>query len=88
MSIIDKVHLKCDVIDGSVLYGVRQPILFNFVLDNKPGFKVFCEPGTIQYKKNKSKYFKTITFYLEDDNNEEIKFNGETLTSTLQRIRI
>ena len=30
----------------------------------------------------------TITFYLEGDNNEEIDFNGETLTFTLQTIKI
>ena len=29
-----------------------------------------------------------ITFYLEDDNNEEVDFNGETLTFTLQMIKI
>ena len=51
LSRIDKIHLKCDVIDGSVLNGVRQPILVSFVLDKKPGFKVFYEPETIHYKK-------------------------------------
>ena len=30
----------------------------------------------------------TITFYLEDDNNDEINFNGEMLTFTLQMIKI
>ena len=24
----NKIHLKCDVIDGSVVNGLRQPILF------------------------------------------------------------
>ena len=48
-----KIRLKCDVIDGSVVNGLRQPILYSFVLDKKPGYKVFCEPDTIQYKKNK-----------------------------------
>ena len=28
---IDKIHLNCDCIDGSVQDGVRQPILFSFV---------------------------------------------------------
>ena len=36
---------------------------------------------------NKS-ILKTITFYLEDDNTEEVDFNGETLTFTLQMIKI
>ena len=46
----NKIHLKCDVIDGSVQNGVRQPI-FSFVLDKPAGYKVFCEPETIHHKK-------------------------------------
>ena len=30
----------------------------------------------------------TTTFYLEDDNNEEVNFNGEMLTFTLQMNKI
>ena len=30
----------------------------------------------------------TITVYIEDDNNEEVNFKGETLTFTLQMIKI
>ena len=47
----NKVHLKCDIINGSVVKYVRQPILYSFVLDKKPGYKVFCEPETIHNKK-------------------------------------
>ena len=53
LSSTNKIHLKCDVIDGSVVDGVRQPILYSFVLDKPTGYKVFCEPETIHYKKNK-----------------------------------
>ena len=84
----NKKNLKCDVIDGSVLDGVRQPILYSFVLDKLPGYKVFSEPKTIHYKKINKSVLNTITFYLEDDNNEEVDFNGETLTFTLQVIKI
>ena len=49
----NKIHLKCDCIDGSVVNGLRQPILYSFVLDKLPGYKVFSEPETIHYKKNK-----------------------------------
>ena len=82
----NKIHLKCDVIDGSVVNGLRQPILYSFVLDKKPGFKVFSEPETIHYKKINKSVLNTITFYLEDNN--EVVFNGETLTFTLQLIKI
>ena len=84
---IDKIHLKCDAIAGSFQDGVRQPILYSFVLDKPSGYKVFCQPETIHYKKNKS-VLNTITFYLEDDNNEVVNFNGKTLTFTLQMIKI
>ena len=88
LSNTNKIHLKCDVIDGSVVNGLRQPILDSFVLDKKPGYKVFSEPETIHYKKINKSVLDTITFYLEDDNNEEVDFNGETLTFTLQMIKI
>ena len=84
----NKIHLKCDVIDGSVVDGIRQPIFFSFVLDKLPGYKVFCEPETILYKKINKSVLNTITFFLEEDNNDEVNFNGETLTFTLQTIKI
>ena len=37
----NKIHLKCDIIDGSIVGGLRQPILFSFVLDKPAGYKVF-----------------------------------------------
>ena len=88
LNTISKIHLKCDRIDGSIQDGVRQPILFSFVLDKPSGYKVFCEPETIHYNKINKSLLNTITFYLEDDNNEEVNFNGETLTFPLQMIKI
>ena len=40
------MHLKCDLIDGFVVNGSKQPVLFSYVLDKPLGYKVFCEPGT------------------------------------------
>ena len=88
LNTIEKIHLKCDCIDGSIQDGVRQPILYSFVLDKPAGYKVFCEPETIHYKKLNKSVLNTITFYLEDDNNKEVDFNQETVTFTLQMIKI
>ena len=88
LSTTNKIHLKCDIIDGSVVNGLRQPILYSFVLDKLPGYKVFCEPETIHYKKRNKSILNTIPFYLEDDNNEGVDFNQETLTFTLHIIKI
>ena len=88
LNTIDKIHLKCDVVDGSIINGVRQPILYSFVLEKPSGYKVFCEPETIHYKKIFKSVLNTITFYLEDDNNKEVHFNQKTLIFTLQMIKI
>ena len=84
----NKIHLKCDVIDGSIVNGLRQPILFSFGLDKKPGYKLFCEPETLHYKKINESILITITFYLKDNKDESVDFNGGTLTFTLQMIKI
>ena len=33
---IDKGHLKCDCIQGSIVNGIREPILYSFAFDQHP----------------------------------------------------
>ena len=47
----DKVHLKCDCVDGSIVNGIREQILFSFNLSAAPGYKIIKEPNIILYKK-------------------------------------
>ena len=54
ISSTNKIHLKCDVIDGFLVNGVRQAMLFSFVSDKPAGYKAFCEPETIHYNKIKN----------------------------------
>ena len=49
LSTTKKIHLKCDVNEGSVVNGFRQPILYSFVLDEPAGYKVFFQPETVLY---------------------------------------
>ena len=49
----DKVNLKCDCVDGSIVNGIREQILFSFNLSSPPGYKIIKEPNIILYKKNK-----------------------------------
>jgi len=77
LNTIDKLHLKCDVIDGSVVNGIREPILFSFILDKPSGYKVFCEHETTHHKKIKKSVLNTIMFYLQNDKQDEVDFNGE-----------
>ena len=57
LSIVDKFHIKCDVIDGSILNGLRQHISCSFVLDKLRGYRLFCEPGTIHFILKLLKYY-------------------------------
>ena len=87
LSTRDKINLQCDCFGGSTLDGVRQPILYSFLLTKPAGNKLFSEPETINFKKVNRTVLITITFYLEIDNNGDVDFNGQTLTFTMQRIK-
>ena len=84
----DKVHLKCDCVDGSIVNGIREQILFSFNLSAPPGYKIIKEPTTVLYKLINKTRLDTIQFFLEDSNHDSVDFNGETLTFTIQNIKI
>ena len=85
---IDKMHLKCDCIQGSIVNGVREPILFSFALSSPPGQKIYKEPRIKLFKKINNSVLSHITFYFEDDNYKPVDFHGETLSFTCQLIKI
>ena len=84
----DKVHLKCDCVDGSIVNGIREQILFSFNLSAPPGYKIIKEPTTVLYKSINKTRLDTIQFFLEDSNHNPVDFNGETLTFTIEIIKI
>ena len=84
----DKVHLKCDCVDGSIVNGIREQILFSFNLSAPPGYKIIKEPNIILYKKINKTRLDSIQFFLEDNNQNPVDFNSETLTFTIQIIKI
>ena len=85
---IDKVHLKCDCIQGSIVNGVREPILYSFALDQPPGHKIYKEPKVKLFKKINKRVLSHITFYLEDDDYKPVDFNNEIVLFTCQLIKI
>ena len=84
----DKNHLKCDCVDGSIVNGIREQILFSFNLSAPPGYKIIKEPNIILYKKINKTRLDSIQFCLEDSNHNPVDFNSETLTFTIQIIKI
>ena len=85
---IDKVHLKCDCIQGSIVNGIREPILYSFALSSPPGHKKYKEPRVKLFKKINKSVLSHITFYFEDDDYKPVDFHGETITFTCQLIKI
>ena len=84
---IDKIHLKCDCIQGSIVNGIREPILYSFALSSPPGHNIYKEPRVKLFKKIKS-VLSHITFYFEDDDYKPVDFHGETISFTCQLIKI
>ena len=48
---VDKVHLKCDCIDGNMLNGIRETILYSFGLTSPPAHKIYNQPKVKLFKK-------------------------------------
>ena len=40
---VDKIHLKRDCIQGSIVNGIRESILYSFALSSPPGHEVYTE---------------------------------------------
>ena len=73
---IDKIHLKCDCIQGSIVNGIREPILYSFALSSPPGYKIHKEPRiNLSTKVNKS-VLSHITFSFEDDDYRPVDFHN------------
>ena len=61
---IDKNHLKCDCINGSIVNANREPILYSFALSSPPGHKKIKERRIMLFKKVNKSVLSHITFYL------------------------
>ena len=85
---IDKVHLKYDCINGSIVNGVREPILYSFALSSPSGHKIYKEPRIKLFKKVNKFVLSHIPFYLEDIDHNPLDFNIETVSFTCQFIKI
>ena len=85
---IDKIHLKCDCIQGSIVNGIREPNLYSFALSSPPGHKIYKELKVKLFKKINKSVPSHITFYFEDDDHKPVDFNNETISFTCQLIKI
>ena len=66
ISSTDKIHLKSDCVDGSIVDGIREQVLFSFNSSAPPIYKILKEPNVVMYKKRNKTRLDTIQFFLED----------------------
>ena len=85
---IDKIHLKCDCVQGSIVNGKRESVLYSFAFSPPPCLKIYQEPRVKLFKKNKKSVLSHITFYFEDDDYKPVDFHNEMISFTCQLIRI
>ena len=85
---IDKILSKCDCIQGSIINGVREPILYSFALSSPPGHKIYKEPRVKLFKKINKSVLSHITFYFEDGDYKPVDFHNENISFTCQLIKI
>ena len=84
---IDKVHLKCDFNNGSIVYGFRKPISYSFDLSSPPGHKIYKIPKVKLFKKRNKSVLSHITVSLENDDDKPVDSSKETITFTCQQIK-
>ena len=84
----DKIHLKCDCIQGSILNGIREPILYSFDLNSPPGRRIYKEQRIKLIKKLNKSVLSHITLYFEYDDHKPFGFHAETISFTCQLIKI
>ena len=80
---IDKIQLKGDCVDESIVIRFSQITLYSYSLNKLPGYKTVRNLLIIQFKKvNRSFNFRiTINFEVHDKNRKN--FTGELKTLTL-----
>ena len=88
ITVFDKILLKFDCINGSIVNGIGEPILYTFALSSLPCRKFFKDPSIKLFKKIYKSLLSHISFYLEDDDHKPVDFNNETISFTCQLNKI
>ena len=83
---VDKVHLNFDCMNGRIVNGCRQPILFSYPIFSPRGHKIMKEPRIKLFEKVNKSVLCHLTFYLEDDDQKPVDFNEEMISFTCQLI--
>ena len=85
---IDKVHLNCNVVDGSIVNGIREQVLYSFALSSPPARKIQNQPRLKLFKRINEAVLSHIRIYFEDDDYKAVDFKGKTISFNCQLMKI
>ena len=84
---MDKVNIKCVCVDGSIVIGRRESLVYHIGLGSPPSFKIFEERTSILSRKVNNDKIGDIVWFSEVDDKNIVHFNGEILTFTVMLIK-
>ena len=64
---VDKIHLNCNCIEGSIVNDIQEPILYSSALEQPPGHEIYEELRIELFKRINKSVLSNVTNYLEDD---------------------
>ena len=79
------VFFECDIAQGMIFRGKRSGIVHNFTMDVDPGYKHIDKfRGSVQwYLIERKEFISSISFKSENENNQLIYFNCQSITFRL-----
>ena len=81
----DKIFLECNIAQGMIFKGKRSGFIHNFTMDVDPGYKYIEKfRGGVQWYMMESKdIISSNCFKLENEYNQIVSFNGQSITFRL-----
>ena len=78
----DNIFIETDIAQGMIFKGKRTGIIHNFTMDVEPGYRhVEKFRGGIQWYMMVSKdIISSLCFKLKNENNQQVSFNGQSVT--------
>ena len=77
---INGILVNIDIISGSYVNGSTQPTIYSFFQDISSGYKMIENPHNLLYLPLTSDTIHSITFWLTDQNGNELNLRGENLS--------
>ena len=79
---VNSILVHCDIIDTSRVNGIEAPVIYNFIPNAVPAYKIVITPKNLIYAPITLNVISHMTCWLTDQNGGELDLRGEELTIT------